>query len=65
MIAMFETGKLATKHSAIRETDCPDDTGERISLVLKPVFVECSCHETQLRFSSCNYDLPKHEQLIA
>ena len=39
VIAMFETGKLATKHSAIRETDCPDDTGERISLVLKPVFV--------------------------
>ena len=46
VIAMFETGKLATKHSAIRETNSPDDTGKHVSLVSKLVFVECSCHET-------------------
>ena len=30
VIAMMETGKIATKHSATRESDSPDDTGKQI-----------------------------------
>ena len=30
VIAMMETGKIATQHSAERETDSPDDKGKQI-----------------------------------
>ena len=33
IIAMFGTGNIASKHSAIKETDSPDDTGKQISLI--------------------------------
>ena len=30
VIVLMETGKMATKHSAIRETDSPTDSGKQI-----------------------------------
>ena len=34
VIALMETGKIATKHSAIKETDSPDDTGKQTEFTI-------------------------------
>ena len=35
VIAMMETRRIATKHSALKETDSPDDTGKHVSLGIR------------------------------
>ena len=66
VIAMMETGKIATKHSAITETESPDDKGKQIEFSC----LEADAHRVQLsqnilRFSSYNHYFPKHEQPLA
>ena len=66
VIAMMETGKIATKHSAIIETESPDNKGKQIEFSC----LEADARRVQLshnilRFSSYNHDLPKHEQPLA
>ena len=66
VIAMVETGKIATKHSAIIETESPDDKGEQIEFsCLEANARRVQLSQNILRFSSCNHYLPKHEQLLA
>ena len=71
IIAMMETGKIATKHSALREADSPDNNvcaGKHISLVSKRVLVGLRLSRiiTDVdRFSgSYNHDLPKQKELL-
>ena len=66
VIAMMETGKIATKHSAIIGTESPDDKGKQIELsCLETNACRVQLSQNILRFSSCNHYLPKHEQPLA
>ena len=66
VIAMMETGKIATKHSAITETESPDDKGKQIEFsCLEADARRVQLSQNILRFSSYNHYLPKHKQPLA